>query len=111
MPRIDEQRVANVLAILRGSPAQACAAEKPRHSQAPDILGQRFGQLTVIARLPNRRYANSIQSLWRAMCDCGELVSRSGIGLRFGKAVRCKACSIRASVATKRENAGRKNRS
>jgi len=52
---------------------------------AKDITGQRFGQLTVIDRAPNR--GNVV--MWRCLCDCGKLTVTRGTGLRYGHVVSC----------------------
>ena len=51
-----------------------------------DLLGQRFGRLTVIERMPN---GIRKQAVWKCVCDCGkEVVVESG-HLRSGHTNSC----------------------
>lgn len=50
-----------------------------------DIVGQRFGKLTVVSF--NRVQNDHIY--WDAVCDCGNTVTREGYGLRNGAAYSC----------------------
>ena len=56
----------------------------------PDIVGKRFGKLTVIERVGSRRVsAKSTESLWRCRCDCGgERITPAG-PLRYGRTTSC----------------------
>lgn len=57
------------------------AAHVPRRGRPPlNLLGQRFGRLTVIASSPSLRYAR-----WRCLCDCGAECVVSTQLLRMGK--------------------------
>ena len=55
-----------------------------------NILGQRFGRLTVIERESNRP-RNNCGSLayWFCLCDCGNKISASGANLRQGQYLSC----------------------
>ena len=51
-----------------------------------DLLGQRFGRLTVIGRMPNNKQN---QAVWKCLCDCGnETIVESG-HLRSGHTNSC----------------------
>jgi hypothetical protein len=58
---------------------------------ATDLLGRRFGKLTIIAKEPGRSYG---YLMWRARCDCGnEMVMGSYryVNKRYG-IKQCKPC-------------------
>lgn len=51
-----------------------------------DLLGQNFGRLTVIERMPNN---NRNQAVWKCRCDCGnEIIVEAG-HLRSGHTQSC----------------------
>lgn len=51
-----------------------------------DLVGQRFGLLTVIERLPNRP---GLHSNWKCLCDCGQTASVKSCHLRQGATKSC----------------------
>lgn len=54
---------------------------------ALDLIGQRFGRLTVTEKLPQKIYNGCVG--WRCRCDCGkEVVSITG-NLRSGNTLSC----------------------
>src|SRR3990167_3632980 len=63
----------------------------------PDIIGKRFGKLTVVERVGSRPVsAKSTESLWRCRCDCGgERITPAG-PLRYGRTTSC-GCNRRRS--------------
>lgn len=68
-----------------------------------DLAGQRFGRLLTIDRAPNVPNSLSRYARWNTVCDCGNLHTVSGKGLRRGN-VRSCGCLARelASVRGKR---------
>ena len=52
-----------------------------------DLIGQKFGRLTVVSRAPNKRTS----ACWWCKCDCGnqELISVVGTHLRNGNTKSC----------------------
>ena len=73
--------------LMRGH-TQSCGCickEKGRGKK--DLLGQRFGRLTVIWEEPERNKNNEIR--WLCRCDCGNVVSVSGVALRNGNTKSC----------------------
>lgn len=56
----------------------------------PDIIGKRFGKLTVIERVGSKRIsAKTTESLWRCVCDCGgERITIAG-PLKYGRTTSC----------------------
>lgn len=57
-----------------------------------DLMGQRFGILTVIQRLANMKDGTA---LWLCRCDCGEIRHIPGTGLRAGRNQSCGCGSPR----------------
>jgi len=54
-----------------------------------NLLGMKFSKLTVVSRLPNRKYKNSSPSLWVCRCDCGATCERGGSDLVRGRTTSC----------------------
>lgn len=50
-----------------------------------DLVGRRYGMLTVLSRLENR--SNSV--MWDCLCDCGKTSAVSGSNLKSGKTRSC----------------------
>jgi hypothetical protein len=75
-----------------------------------DILGQKFGKLTVLSfeGLKNRRNAK-----WMCKCDCGNYKSVSGSDLRSGNTISCGCFAIQRikEVNTKHGNGRRSEHS
>lgn len=51
-----------------------------------NVIGQKFGKLTVVRRLANDKYGNST---WECLCECGNLKKVSGSALRSGNTRSC----------------------
>lgn len=55
-----------------------------------NLVGQRFGRLVVLERAENRMSPNkTVRTMWRCMCDCGNVVERSSQNLRTGENPSC----------------------
>src|SRR5579872_4324171 len=52
-----------------------------------DVLGERFGKLTVIERAP--RTPASTNARWLCRCDCGKETFATGTSLRGGRTKSC----------------------
>lgn len=50
-----------------------------------DLLGQRFGRLTVVEKLPSKNN----MSMWRCVCDCGNETAVLGKNLKSGRTKSC----------------------
>ena len=50
-----------------------------------NLIGQKFGRLTVIKRLPNKN--NRV--MWLCKCDCGNTVEVRGDSLKSGNTKSC----------------------
>lgn len=59
---------------------------------APDLVGLRFGRLTVKRRVENN---SSGSSMWECVCDCGEIRVNAGTSLRAGRNKSCGCSSPR----------------
>lgn len=60
-----------------------------------NLLGERFGQLTVIKELPYRiNKFGKKEYMWLCQCDCGETIEECTHNLRQGCAVRCRQCYL-----------------
>lgn len=71
-------------AYLTGSrPTRSCGCLK---AQYKDILGQRFGRLTVIEKTEKRIDRNIV---WRCRCDCGTEIEVKSSSLRSGHTQSC----------------------
>lgn len=50
-----------------------------------DLIGERFGRLVVIERAENRQFPCGASVVcWKCRCDCGNIVTVCGSGLRNG---------------------------
>lgn len=55
-----------------------------------DLIGQRFGNLVVIERVPSRRtYGGQPVTYWLTLCDCGTKKEVSACNLREGRIQTC----------------------
>ena len=64
-----------------------------------DLMGQKFGRLTVIDTAPNRTTPNGTQTvIWKCQCDCGNIVYRSTGNLRHNAHPSC-GCWVRENTS------------
>lgn len=56
-----------------------------------DLLGQRFGTLTVLRRAANEKTTGKVK--WECRCDCGAMHVARGSNLTAGKVGRCRRCA------------------
>lgn len=81
--------------------SETCHDGRPLSTLVP-MVGRRFGQLLVLARVPPP------PGSWRApcvrvQCDCGEVFVARAQRVRDGVTRRCLACAQRAAAAHSRE--------
>lgn len=62
-----------------------CAKAKANHNKAINLLGQRFGKLTVIEKAET----NEEGTFWMCKCDCGNVKKIKGRYLRNGDVKSC----------------------
>jgi|SRR6185312_10351525 len=67
----------------------------PQGRFAVSLIGQKFGRLLVIARLPNNPPGHAV---WLCLCDCGTQIARAGGGLRGGNIRSCGCLHIEAAA-------------
>lgn len=63
-------------------------------SQLIDLIGQKYGNLTVIGRAPNR----GKHVYWQCKCDCGDIKEVRSQHLREGKIKTCAHCNANAII-------------
>ena len=71
--------------------------------QKHELLGKKFGQLTVIEQLPTNSHG---EKKWLCVCDCGNKHEATSYNLAHGKTTRCAECSYKA-IAKKNITHGR----
>jgi len=54
-----------------------------------DLVGQKFGRLTVLSYVKDNRSKGKKRSLWHCKCDCGKEVITRGDGLKNGHTRSC----------------------
>jgi hypothetical protein len=57
-----------------------------------DLVGQKFGKLTVIKKVEHLPNSTSRSAKWLCVCDCGKQISTISNSLRSGRAKTC-GCS------------------
>lgn len=65
-----------------------------------DLIGQRFGKLTVVERSKNNNRGNT---MWKCKCDCGKEKIALGYDLTHGRTVSC-GCNGTGVASSKRQN-------
>lgn len=66
---------------LRNGHTTSCGCTKAEYFQFKDLIGQKFGRLTVIENLPNSKK--------RCKCDCGNIVDVTTVNLTSGNTQSC----------------------
>ena len=54
-----------------------------------EMIGLRFGRLTVIEKDVKRKDRKSRHTFWKCLCDCGNIVTVDGYRLRSGETKSC----------------------
>lgn len=79
-------------------------------TKVKDMIGQRFGRLTVIERAENyKQYTlhpdghrvGYSQARWKCKCDCGKEVTVLGANLRAGRTKSC-GCLMKEMLAARK---------
>lgn len=79
-------------------------------SKLKDIIGQKFGRLTVIERVENYRQANGrTRTRYLCKCDCGKDYIADGQHLIHGNVVSCGCLKNEKTAQRNRERAGTPN--
>lgn len=74
------------------------------HQKVPDIINQRFGKLTVLARLVDNPMG---KPQWFCYCDCGNYTVKTWIGLH--KEIPSCGCTVPEVLAKKSTTHGMRN--
>jgi DNA-binding protein Fis len=72
-----------------------------------DLLGQRFGKLTVVGENPERTKINQVR--WDCVCDCGETKTIVGVSLTAGLSKSC-GCYKLEKIKERNEKHGHSHR-
>lgn len=59
-----------------------------------DLTGEAFGRWKVLRRSENRKYENSIKTMWECVCECGNKKIVMGEKLKNGKSRSCGCLNI-----------------
>lgn len=62
-------------------------------SEAIDLKGQRFGSLTVLYRVENKK---GKAARWMCLCDCGNTKEIDGTHIRRGIGNKCRECYLKS---------------
>lgn len=87
---------------LRNGKSTSCGCGK-----SDDLMGQRFGRLTVQGFISvDDRRANwkSRSAAWRCQCDCGNVIDAQALSLKRGSVKSCGCLIHRSSI---KQNGGR----
>lgn len=68
-------------------------ATKELHGVIDNLIGQRFGFLTVLAKDPNRTNSGTVK--WICQCDCGNIISVRGSALKDKTENRTVSCGCK----------------
>jgi len=71
------------------------------NSKAINLIGQKFGKLTVISRAENSKFG---QAKWNCICECGSLTQSLGFNLRKMRSLSCGCQRLLNSQKSKKEN-------
>lgn len=81
---------------LRTSKTLSCGCyqkERVSDSLTDDLMGQKFGKLTVLERNGSYRGDGSrtsgVMAIWKCKCDCGNIISTTGYSLKCGDTISC----------------------
>lgn len=69
------------------------------HNSGEDLVGKRFGHLTVkalLGRAKSKKDRRAIYKIWISVCDCGKIVTHRQSTLKMGLVQSC-GCKQRAS--------------
>ena len=75
---------------IRNGTTKSCGClQRERTSEASliDLVGKRFGKLTVLSRVPGRTSNGKVE--WECQCDCGSVIKVLGDSLRRGHTLSC----------------------
>ena len=77
-------------------------------SKARNLIGHRFGRLTVVGRAENYITGRQVHSVWLCICDCGNTTIVRASALRSGHTKSCGCFQDESRV--KKSDQARKER-
>ena len=72
--------------------------------KSPDLIGQKFGKLTVVVKLSKNKHG---EMTWLCKCDCGKERTATSNKLTHGYTISCNSCRYKR-VAEKNKQRGHK---
>ena len=81
---------------LKNGSCKSCGhlqKEKASEANSVDLVGKKFGRLTVISRSAERNKRGSV--MWECACDCGKYVRKTTVALTHNRS-RLKSCGCAA---------------
>lgn len=88
-----------VSSCLTGGHTNSCGCKLQEVISKKDLLGQKFGRLTVTGENPERD--NFRQVMWDCVCDCGNKTTVRGSNLRKGQTTSCGCYNLERVIETK----------
>lgn len=71
-------------------------------SKTFDLIGQKFGKLTVIEKIPSNPMSKKKYIRWKCLCECGNEKIASTAELRSGIYTQCATCGKKSSSLKRR---------
>lgn len=68
-----------------------------------DLINKKFGRLLVISREPSKKFKTSYFTMFKCICDCGNLYITYGSSLNKGKVLSCGCLKIEKAKKPKGE--------
>jgi len=81
--------------ILKRGKRKSCGCMRKGRSTVLPLLGQRYGQLTVLEKSDKRKNG---AILWKCQCDCGNIIYVCTSHLKNGTSRSCLTCASKKNV-------------
>lgn len=78
-----------------------CLLAEKRSSRASDLVGKRFGRLSVLEKTPERGAQGNI--IWKCLCDCGNTRMAPTARLNAGQVRSCGCLRIKHGLSRTKE--------
>lgn len=73
-------------------------------SRKTNLLGQHFGDWTVIAEAPSLKTPYKTLAMWLCQCKCGLIKEVRADDLRNGRSKKCKSCAAKENALKRQQN-------
>lgn len=80
--------------VLKQGKSKSCGCLNTEMRPTEDLTNKRFGQLTVIKRVPKPEHLKSNGAYWLCKCDCGKEKIIMAKSLKQGHTTSCGGCRI-----------------